>query len=183
MKPEIVKGLWMAPAWRTENSRSLWEVEVTSDEANAHVKMTLKPGWILVTPPNSGVFLDSAWDDKGMRYERFLLHAESILRIIPWTTDEDEMKTKGTRLLVRPDKVEEKKESMILVPEAFAQRPTTGVIFDVGDAVTDEDLVVGARILYSLYAGTDFQINGERLMLMEEKSAMMILEDDTEVTL
>ena len=57
-KPEIIRGIWTNPAWRQDNSRSLWEVVQSSPEADATARIALMPGWIVVTPRNSGVFLD-----------------------------------------------------------------------------------------------------------------------------
>jgi co-chaperonin GroES (HSP10) len=49
---------------------------------------------------------------------------------------------------------------------------------DVGRDVEDEDLYVGARILYSLYAGTDLEVEGERRVLLNADQALAIVGAD-----
>jgi chaperonin GroES len=83
------------------------------------------------------------------------------------------MKTLGTRLLVRPDAPTQK--GVVIRPETSEKRPVTGVIVDVGRDVEDEDLYVGARILYSLYAGTDLEVEGERRVLLNADQALAIV--------
>jgi chaperonin GroES len=182
-KPEKARGIWIAPAWRQDNSRALWEVAVSSKEAEEHLKMTLHEGDILVTPPNSGIFLDYEIGEEE-RFdgevaprvrERYLLHAALVARVIPWNREET-MKTLGTRLLVRPDAPTQK--GVVIRPETSEKRPVTGVIVDVGRAVEDEDLYVGARILYSLYAGTDLEVEGERRVLLNADQALAIVGAD-----
>lgn len=178
-RPERLRsGLFLAPAWRVDHSRALWEVVQSSEEANADARLTLMPGWIVVTPRNAGVFLDhetfTREDGRPDIRERFLLHAGSILRIIPWTSKEDILNSVlGARILVKPDNHEEK-SGPLYIPEGFKQPPCTGVIMEVGPDV--KDLKQGERILYSLYAGTYLEIDGERRLLMEEKQAMMTLD-------
>lgn len=176
-KPEQIGSIVVNPAWRQDNSRSLWEVHQTSPEANVALSTEIQPDWILITPPRSGVFLD--YDDEGR--ELYLLHAEMVLRVIPWTLGGEMPKTLGARLLVKPDTPTEKHAGLIEIPKTALKRPVTGEIVDVGDEVTSEELTPGVRILYPLYAGTDLEVNGEKRILIEEKQAMMILDEGTEV--
>lgn len=184
-RPERVRGIWTSPAWRVDNSRSLWEVVQSSPEANEMLQMDLEPGWIVVTPPRFGVFWEhvEVENEEGRPEleERFLLHAAGILYYIPWTLGGDMPKMKGDRILVRPDRVEEKTESIIINPGLIEKRPVTGVITDIGDGVEDSELVEGVRILYPLYAGTDLQVNGEKRIILEAGQAMAIIGDDERV--
>ena len=79
-KPEKIGSIYVNPAWRRDNSRSLWEVVESNDASNTLLGAILEPGWILVTPPNSGVYL---WHDSE-HCEVFLLAASSVRSIIPW---------------------------------------------------------------------------------------------------
>lgn len=182
-KPALIRGLWTNPAWRQDNSRSLWEVVQSSPEADAAARINLMPGWILVTQRNSGVFLDyeervREEDGRPDRRERFLLHAGSILRIIPWTTKEEEVKTLGKRLLVEPDNVAEK-SGPIIIPEGSKMPTCTGVVKEIGPEVTV--VSAGDRILYSLYSGTYLEVNGARRLILDETSAMGIVDEGEKV--
>lgn len=189
-KPETVRGIWINPAWRTDNSRALWQVVQSSPEADAHLQTELQPGWILVTPPRSGVFLDfdcreiERFDGQIVTeaVERYLLHAALVLRVIPWTLGGKMPRTLGNRILVAPDDPSAQKDASIIIrPETAARRPVTGVIVDVGTGVEDEDLVEGARILYGLYAGTDLEVNGERRVILDAAQAMAVVGADERV--
>lgn len=173
VKPEQIGSIVMNPAWRTDNSRSLWEVEESTAEANEALRVELEPDWILVTSPNSGVFLDYAWDD-GERYEVFLLAASSVLRIIPWTTETEEVKVKGERVLVRQDEAHQPSKTIIVTD---ARRPTTATVIELGDEVDDPDIVEGARVLYTIHAGIEVELNGEKLLLLDQKNVLAVLEE------
>lgn len=186
VKPEIIRGIYTNPAWRTEHSRSLWEVVDSSPEADTHLRTSLEPGWILVTPPRSGVFVEDVEvlreDGRPDIEERYVIHAALVLRIIPWTLGGEMPTTLGNRILVSPDDPEKAKDSsLILVPDiGIAKRPVTGVVVDVGPEV-EEEIEVGERILYGLYAGTDIEVNGERRVILEASQAMMKIFDDERV--
>lgn len=176
-KPEKIGSILLNPAWRQDNSRSLWEVVQSSPEADAELRTELQPDWIVVTPPRSGVFVRH----NSAGQEEYVIHAGSVLRVIPWTTGGEMPKTLGKRLLVKPDTAREKHAGVIDIPDSAKKRPVTGVITDVGDECENEELTVGTRILYSLYAGTDIELNGEKMILLEEAQAIMVLEEEVEV--
>ena len=106
-KPEIVRGIVTSPAWRVDNSRSLWELkEVTPEALGVLGYEEMHEGWILVTAPNSGVYVQDVWttneDGRPEREEEYILLADMILRVIPWTHGEKMPRMKGNRLLVNP---------------------------------------------------------------------------------
>ena len=182
-KPPKIGSIWLNPAWRVDNSRSLWEVIQSSPEADAHLKTDLQPGWILITPKNSGVFIEheifTREDGRPDVREIFLLYAPLVLRIIPWTLGGEMPRTLGKRLLVKPDDPT-KTSGKILMPDTITPRPVTGEIVDRGPEAA-EDLRVGDRILYSLYVGTDLSVNGEKRVLLDSSHALMILDPNERV--
>lgn len=173
-KPERVGSILLNPAWRTDNSRSLWEVVQSSPEADAELRTPISPDWIVVTPPRSGVFVD--YDALGR--ELYVIHAESVVRIIPWTEEGKEMQTLGARVLVRPDTPPAERGGIVL-SQAHAKRPVTGVVEDVGPDV--QDVVRGDRVMYTIYSGTDVELDGTRFVLMGEDQVLMKLDAGTEV--
>ncbi len=192
-KPAIIRGIHTNPAWRQDNSRSLWEVVQSSPEADAELGVAVEPDWILVTPPNTGVFWDYAevpdeslpltveGEARTKRVEHFLVHAGFVIRIIPWTTKEITDMVLGTRILVKPDEAVEKTAAGLLLPQIAEKRPTTGTIVEVGPDVEGDLLTPDTRILYSLYAGTDLEMNGTRHVILEANQAMMTIEPGVEV--
>lgn len=172
-KPPKIGSIFVNPAWRRDNSRSLWEVVESNDASNDALGAILEAGWILVTPPNSGVYL---WHDSEHR-EVFILAASSVRRIIPWTTETEDMQMKGKRLLVKRDEPK-KQEGRIVVPETSQKRPTTGVIVEVADDVVDKSLEAGVRVLYSLYVGVDVEVDGVKMTILDESQVMATLDDE-----
>lgn len=179
-KPERIGSIIVNPAWRTDNSRSLWEVVQSSPEADDALRMPLEADWILVTAPNSGVFFDH--DDAGR--EIFLLAASSVLRIIPWTTETEAVIVKGTRILAKRHEAPavESAGGLIVTPEAFAKRPRTATIMGVGDEVNDPELTVGANVLFTVHAGIDVELNGEKLIMLDQKNVLAVVEEGEVVT-
>lgn len=174
-KPDKIGSIYVNPAWKTDNSRSLWEVYETSEAANKVLRVDLEPSWILVTAPNSGVFYtyDESWR------EIFILAASSIRRIIPWTTGEH-MKIKGRRVLVRQDEAK-KAHGSIVLPDVAQRRPVTGRIVERGDEVEDALSVEGARVLYSVYAGVEVEVGGVQMMILEENQILGWPEEGEEI--
>lgn len=57
------------------------------------------------------------------------------------------------------------KGGLIVVPEAFKNRPTTGQVVSIGPKV--KDIAVGQKVMYSNFSGyyQDFDIDGQKLTL------------------
>ena len=173
MRPEKVGSIHIPDPSRLDLTRSLWELEATTPAANDALHCDLERDWLLVTPRNSGVYLYT----NDPHVEIFLLAATSVLRIIPWTTEKT-MNLKGERVLVTPEKEPERRGAIIVATPAWEKRPVTGIVREVGDEVNDADVVVGARVLFGIHAGTDLTLNGAKHLLLEASQVLAVLGDE-----
>jgi chaperonin GroES len=73
--------------------------------------------------------------------------------------------TRGV-LLVRRDVIEN--SSLIVTDTMEKEKPAKGIILELGiDAERDNGLSVGDHIVFGKYAGAEFVLNGETLLLMD----------------
>jgi chaperonin GroES len=86
------------------------------------------------------------------------------------------------RLLV--ERVEEEKATKggIIIPDTAKEKPQQGRVIAAGDGKVMEDgklraLAVreGDRVLFTRYAGTEFQVNGEEQFIIREDDVLAIL--------
>lgn len=86
-------------------------------------------------------------------------------------------------VLVQPSKAEEKLPSGILLPDSAKDKPQMGVIRAVGPGVTDEkgtkvpmNVKVGQKVMYKKWGGNEIKVNGEEMMIVEQKDILAIVE-------
>ena len=173
VRPEKVGSIFVPDPARIDLTRSLWETEKSTAAANKLLKVEIQRNWILVTARNSGVYLYT----NDAHEEVFLLAASSVVRIIPWTTEKT-MNLKGERVMVTPEKEPERRGAIIVATPAWEKRPVTGVVVEVGDEVEDDEIVVGARVLFGVHAGTDIMVNGAKHLLLEASQVLAVLGDE-----
>jgi len=73
-------------------------------------------------------------------------------------------------LLVRPDQLPSSVGKIIL-PEARAQRPVSGLIIDVGPGLED-NYSDGDRVIFAEYAGHSFTIDKENLLILNPSEVL-----------
>ncbi|GLU10178.1 hypothetical protein SLE2022_269980 [Rubroshorea leprosula] len=94
------------------------------------------------------------------------------------------IKPLGDRVLVKIKTIEEKTESGILLPSTAQTKPQGGEVVAVGEGKTIgkaklEPLVKpGTQVIYSKYAGTELDFNGENHLVLKEDDIVGILETD-----
>ena len=89
------------------------------------------------------------------------------------------------RLIVkRLDTQEQRSAGGIIIPDTAKEKPQEGEILSVGPGkVLDDgsrsamDVQVGQKVLYAKYAGTEFKVEGEELLIVSEKDILAIVED------
>lgn len=81
------------------------------------------------------------------------------------------------RVIVKPAKAEEKTAGGIIIPDTAKEKPLRGTIIASGPGKKDEPVTVksGDTVLYSKYAGTELQLNGEEVLIMRESDILAIL--------
>ena len=96
---------------------------------------------------------------------------------------ETRLKPLGDRLVVRPSAREETTKSGIVLPDTVKERPQEGTILAVGPGRTLDDgsrepieVSVGEKILFQKYAGTEFKLDDEDLLILSQKDVLAVLQ-------
>lgn len=81
----------------------------------------------------------------------------------------------GDRVVIKPIPKEEVSKGGIVLPDTAKEKPQEGKIIAVGPGrLTEEgnriamDVKKGDKVIYSKYAGTEFKLDGEELIIMRE---------------
>ena len=88
----------------------------------------------------------------------------------------------GDRVVVRPSSREETTRSGIVIPDTAKEKPQRGTIIAVGDGRRDEDgkripmdVTAGNEVLFAKYAGTEFKLEDEELLILSERDLLAVL--------
>jgi chaperonin GroES len=81
----------------------------------------------------------------------------------------------GDRVVIKPTPKEEVSKGGIVLPDTAKEKPQEGKIIAVGPGrLTEEgnriamDVKKGDKVIYSKYAGTEFKLDGEELIILRE---------------
>jgi chaperonin GroES len=87
------------------------------------------------------------------------------------------------RVIVKQSEAEEKTKSGIVLPDTAKEKPTKGKVTAVGPGKLDDKgrpmevgVRVGDTIYYGKYAGTDVEIDGQKLVILRETEILGVLE-------
>jgi chaperonin GroES len=88
----------------------------------------------------------------------------------------------GDRVVIQPTPREEMTKSGIVLPDTAKEKPQEGKILAAGPGrLTDEgkrepmDVKEGDIVLYAKYAGTEFKVDGEELLIVSQKDILAIV--------
>jgi chaperonin GroES len=94
-----------------------------------------------------------------------------------------QLKPLGDRLVVRPSAREEMTKSGIVLPDTAKERPQEGTILSVGPGRTLDDgkiekmeVRAGQKVLFQKYAGTEFKLDDEDLLILSQKDVLAVIE-------
>jgi chaperonin GroES len=94
-----------------------------------------------------------------------------------------ELQPLGDRVVVKPVSREEMTKSGILLPDTAQEKPQEGEVLAVGPGrVLDNgeraklDVSKGDRVLYSKYAGTEFKLDDDELLVLSERDVLAVIE-------
>lgn len=89
----------------------------------------------------------------------------------------------GDRVVIQPTPREEMTKSGIVLPDTAKERPQEGSILAVGPGRTLDDgsreamdVSVGQKILFQKYAGTEFKLDDEELLILSQKDVLAVIE-------
>ena len=88
------------------------------------------------------------------------------------------IKPLADRVLIQPAPAEETTLSGIIIPDSAKEKPLRGTVIATGDGTKDEKMVVkeGDNVLYGKYAGTEIELDGEKLLIMRQSDVLGIFE-------
>ncbi|MCA1587623.1 MAG: co-chaperone GroES [Chloroflexi bacterium] len=94
-----------------------------------------------------------------------------------------QLKPLGDRLVVRPSEREEMTKSGIVLPDTAKERPQEGTVLSVGPGRTLDDgklekmeVRPGQKVLFQKYAGTEFKLDEEDLLILSQKDVLAVIE-------
>ena len=98
-------------------------------------------------------------------------------------TTATQLRPLGDRVVIQPTAREEMTKSGIVLPDTAKEKPQEGEILAIGpgkflDDGTREamDVAVGNKVLYAKYAGTEFKVEGEDLLIVSQKDILAVVE-------
>ena len=90
----------------------------------------------------------------------------------------------GDRVVVKPTPREEMTKSGIVLPDTAKEKPQEGTILAVGPGAFDNDgkrismdVEVGQKVLYGKYAGTEFKLDDDELLIVSQKDILAVVAD------
>ena len=87
------------------------------------------------------------------------------------------VKPLADRLIIRPAQAEEVTAAGIIIPDSAKEKPLKGTVIAVGPGTKDEvmELKDGDTVLYGKYAGTELEIEGDKVLIMRQSEVLAIL--------
>jgi chaperonin GroES len=105
-------------------------------------------------------------------------------RTLAKATASTKLRPLGDRVVVNPTPREEMTKSGIVLPDTAKEKPQEGTILAVGPGrILDDgkreamDVKVGQKVLYGKYAGTEFKVDDDELLIVSQKDILAIVED------
>ena len=93
------------------------------------------------------------------------------------------LKPLGDRIVVKRQEAGEKTKGGIILPDSAKEKPQMGSILAVGDGKILKDgkrqplqLKKGDTVLFTSYAGDEFKLEGDKVLLMREEDVLAVVE-------
>lgn len=90
----------------------------------------------------------------------------------------------GDRVLVKPDKAEQKTASGLYISSGAQEKPQRGTVVAVGAGKIDDDgerlpmdVKVGDVVIYGKYGGNEVKVDGEDYLLMRDSDIYAVVEE------
>jgi chaperonin GroES len=89
----------------------------------------------------------------------------------------------GDRVVVKPTPREEMTKSGLVLPDTAKEKPQEGSVIAVGPGRILDDgkreamaVKVGQKVLYGKYAGTEFKLEDDELLIVSQKDILAIVD-------
>ena len=93
-----------------------------------------------------------------------------------------ELKPLADRVVIKPKPREEATRSGIVLPDTAKEKPQEGTVVAAGPGRIAEDgnrvpldIKVGDTVLYAKYAGTEYKLDSEELLILRESDVLAIV--------
>ena len=90
----------------------------------------------------------------------------------------------GDRVVITPTPREEMTKSGIVLPDTAKEKPQEGTVLAVGPGAFDNDgkriavdVKKGDKVLYAKYAGTEFKLDGDDVLIVSQKDILAVVTD------
>jgi chaperonin GroES len=90
----------------------------------------------------------------------------------------------GDRVVIKPAGREETTKSGIVLPDTAKEKPQRGTIIAAGQGRRDDDgdripldVKVGDEVLFAKYAGTEFKLDDEELLILKETDILAVVSE------
>ena len=100
------------------------------------------------------------------------------------TASTTKLRPLGDRVVIQPTPREDMTKSGIVLPDTAKEKPQEGLIIAAGPGrILDDgkreamDIKKGDKVLYAKYAGTEFKIDGEELLIVSQKDILAVVTD------
>jgi len=95
------------------------------------------------------------------------------------------LKPLGDRVVVEPIEQEETTAGGIILPETAKEKPQRGTVVATGPGARDDqgkrialDVNQGDVVLFAKYAGTEFKVEGKKLLILKESDLLAVIEPE-----
>jgi len=103
---------------------------------------------------------------------------------MPALAEKLKLKPLGSRVVIKALEREEMTKSGIVLPDTAKEKPQEGKVLSVGPGDRHPDtgeripveLKDGDRVLFQKYAGTEFKLDDEELLILSEKDVLAVIE-------
>jgi chaperonin GroES len=100
------------------------------------------------------------------------------------TASTTKLRPLGDRVVIQPTPREEMTKSGIVLPDTAKEKPQEGSVLAVGPGrILDDgkreamDIKKGDKVLYAKYAGTEFKVDENELLIVSQKDILAVVED------
>ena len=100
------------------------------------------------------------------------------------TASKTKLRPLGDRVVIEPTPREEMTKSGIVLPDTAKEKPQEGTIiaagpgrFGVDGKRIAMDVNVGQKVLYGKYAGTEFKLDDDDLLIVSQKDILAVVAD------
>ncbi len=94
------------------------------------------------------------------------------------------LKPLGNRVVIEPIEQEEITAGGIVLPETAKEKPQRGIVLAAGPGDRNDkgarialDVSEGDTVLFAKYAGTEFKLDGKKLLILRESDLLAIVKE------